>query len=55
VDQPISIAFTVALLRDGDGRVTGIAAVVPDEPTRWAEEQGLRQRLAELEPGARSG
>ena len=52
--QPISIAFTVALLRDGTGRVTGIAAVVRDETTRWAEEQALRRRLAALERGAQA-
>ncbi len=50
--QAISIAFTVALLRDEAGRVTGIAAVVRDETARWAEEQTLRRRLAALERGA---
>jgi PAS domain S-box-containing protein len=52
--EPISIAFTVALLRGPDGRVSGIAAVVRDETARWAEEQALRRRLAELERGTRS-
>jgi PAS domain S-box-containing protein len=52
--EPISIAFTVALLRDAAGHVSGIAAVVRDETARWAEEQGLRRRLAELERGTRS-
>ena len=52
--EPISIAFTVALLRDAAGRVSGIAAVVRDETARWAEEQALRRRLAELERGTRS-
>jgi PAS domain S-box-containing protein len=52
--QSISIAFTVALLRDRDGRVSGIAAVVRDETARWGEEQALRRRLVELERGARS-
>ena len=42
-----SIAFTVSLLRDPDGAVTGIAAVVRDETKRWAEEQELRRRLRE--------
>ena len=45
----ISIAFTVALLKDGGGRVTGIAAIMRDETKRWEEEQALRRRLAELE------
>jgi PAS domain S-box-containing protein len=49
----ISIAFTVALLKDETNRVTGLAAIIRDETTRWEEEQGLRRRLAELE-GARA-
>jgi PAS domain S-box-containing protein len=40
-----SIAFTVTLLDDGAGNVTGIAAVARDETERWNEEQELR-RLA---------
>lgn len=44
-----SIAFTVTLLTDGDGAVTGIAAVVRDETGRRAEEKELRTRLAEAE------
>jgi PAS domain S-box-containing protein len=47
--QRISIAFTVALLKADDGRVTGIAAIVRDETRRWEEEQALRRQLAELE------
>jgi PAS domain S-box-containing protein len=45
----VSVAFTVALLTDPGGRVTGIAAIVRDETARWAEEQALRRRVAELE------
>ena len=45
----ISIAFTVALLKDAGGRVAGIAAILRDETTRWEEEQALRRRVAELE------
>ena len=40
-----SIAFTVTLLKDAEGAVTGIAAVVRDETERWNQEQELR-RLA---------
>src|SRR5262245_4206582 len=47
--QRISIAFTVALLKGSEGRVTGIAAIARDETRRWEEEQALRRRLAELE------
>lgn len=42
-----SIAFTVSLLKDASGAVTGIAAVVRDETERWAEERELRRRLRE--------
>jgi PAS domain S-box-containing protein len=44
-----SIAFTVTLLTDPDGAVTGIAAVVRDETQRWNEEQDLRRRLRAAE------
>ena len=47
--QRRSIAFTVTLLKDDNGSVTGIAAVVRDETERWAEEQELRRRLRELD------
>ena len=53
--QRISIAFTVALLKDPAGRVTGIAAIMRDETTRWEEEQALRRRLAELEQAGKPG
>lgn len=45
----LSIAFTVALLRSPDNKVAGIAAVIRDETSRFAEERGLRKRLMELE------
>lgn len=51
----ISIAFTVALLRRPDGRIEAIAAVIRDETARWAEEQALRRRLAELGRGGAGG
>ncbi len=40
-----SIAFTVTLLTNDDGKVTGIAAVVRDETERRAEERALRDQL----------
>ena len=45
----LSIAFTVALLLAPDGKVGGIAAVVRDETSRFAEERALRKRIMELE------
>jgi len=47
--RPLSIAFTVALLRTPDNKVSSIIAVVRDETARWTEERDLRRRLAELE------
>jgi PAS domain S-box-containing protein len=45
----LSIAFTVALLRSPDGKVSGIAAVIRDETARFNDERALRKRLMELE------
>ncbi|HEX7052699.1 MAG TPA: PAS domain S-box protein [Burkholderiales bacterium] len=47
--RPLSIAFTVALLKDANGRVESIAAIVRDDTERWNEERNLKKRLAELE------
>ncbi|MDG0024060.1 PAS domain-containing protein [Trinickia sp. Y13] len=48
----LSIAFTVALLRDAAGAVNGIASVIRDETERFQEERDLRKRLAALEARA---
>ena len=45
----LSIAFTVGLLKDEGGAVTGIVAVIRDETERWSEEKRLRQRISDLE------
>ena len=47
--RPLSIAFTVALMRAPDTGTPVIAAIVRDETARWNEERELRRRLAELE------
>lgn len=49
---PMSISFTVALLHDAAGKVTGIASVIRDETVKFKEERLMRQRLAELESSA---
>ena len=51
--RPLSIAFTVALLKTGEGRVEAIVAIVRDDTARWNEERMLKKRLAELEGRAR--
>jgi PAS domain S-box-containing protein len=47
----ISIEFTVTLVRDGDGAVRGIAAIVRDVTARRDAETQLRRRVQELEQG----
>jgi len=49
----ISIEFSIALLKDESGGVTGAAAVVRDVTARWQAERELKTRLAALE--GRSG
>ncbi len=45
----LSIEFSVALLRDAQGKVAGIAAVIRDSTERWAAERELRAALAAAE------
>jgi PAS domain S-box-containing protein len=45
----LSIAFTVAMLHDADGRPSAVAAVIRDETSKFNEDRALRKRLAELE------
>lgn len=47
--KTLSIAFTVAMLFDQDGHVSGVAALIRDETQRFQEERELRRKLAELE------
>lgn len=47
--RALSIAFTVALLHDPQGAVSGIVAVIRDETARFQEERNLRERVTELE------
>jgi PAS domain S-box-containing protein len=47
--RTLSIAFTVALLRDSTNGISGIVAVIRDETARFQEDRALRKRLAELE------
>ncbi|WP_232069160.1 PAS domain-containing protein [Mycobacterium saskatchewanense] len=45
----LSIEFSVALLRQDDGRIVGISAIMREVTERRNEEKALRSRLAELE------
>jgi PAS domain S-box-containing protein len=44
----ISLEFTVTLLRDEDGRMLGIMALMRDVTTRFEELRALRQKLSVL-------
>jgi hypothetical protein len=45
----LSIAFTVALLHDAEGKVSGIAAVIRDDTRRFEKDRTQRKRINELE------
>ena len=45
----ISLEFSVALLRDAAGELTGISAILRDVTERWERERDLRRRLTEAE------
>ena len=45
----LSIEFSVALLRDDEGKIAGIAAVIRDASERWAADRELKLRLNEAE------
>jgi PAS domain S-box-containing protein len=43
----ISIEFTIVPLRDGDGNLTGLAAIMRDVTRRFEEMQALKRKLAD--------
>ena len=45
----VSLEFSIVLLRDNAGAVTGCASVMRDVTARWLEEKDLRARLADCE------
>ena len=47
--RTMSIAFTVAMLFEPDGKVSSIVAIIRDETTRFAEDREMRKRITELE------
>jgi PAS domain S-box-containing protein len=50
--QPLSVEFSLTLIRGEDGRLKGAAAIVRDVTAKWTETKALKQRLAELEKQA---
>ena len=45
----VSLEFSVALIRDEDGALLGISAVIRDVTARWRKEREMEERLASLE------
>ncbi len=46
---PLSIEFTIQLVRDDQGAIVGAGAVIRDVTARWNRDKELRKRLKELE------
>jgi PAS domain S-box-containing protein len=46
---PLSIEFTIQLVRDSEGRILGPAAVIRDVTARFQREKELRAKVKELE------
>ncbi len=48
--QRISLEFTIVPLKDEQGQMQGLAAVMRDVTSRFEEIRGLKQKLAEASP-----
>ena len=48
----VSLEFSIVLLRDNAGAVTGCGSILRDVTERWQKEQELRARLRACEEGA---
>ncbi len=53
--SPLSIEFTIQLVRDAAGKILGPAAIVRDVTARFQREKELRLKLKELEGKAKGG
>jgi PAS domain S-box-containing protein len=49
----VSLEFSVALVRDEDGVLLGISAVLRDVTARWQKEKEMKERIAALEAKAK--
>ena len=47
----VSLEFSMVLVKDDNGLMTGCAAIMRDVTERWQKERELKQRLAECEAG----
>jgi PAS domain S-box-containing protein len=46
---PLSLEFSLALIKGNDGQILGSAAILRDVTAKWNETRELKKRLAELE------
>jgi PAS domain S-box-containing protein len=53
--KPLSIAFTIAMIFDDAGKLSGVAAVIREETLRFQEERELRRKLAAYESASPGG
>ena len=51
----VSLEFSVALIRDEDGVLLGISAMMRDVTARWLKEKEMKERIASLEAGGKKG
>lgn len=49
----VSLEFSVALIRDEDGALLGVSAVLRDVTARWQKEREMKERLSALEAQAK--
>lgn len=50
----VSLEFSVALIRDEDGVLLGVSAVMRDVTARWRKDKEMRERLIALEASAKA-
>lgn len=51
--RKLSCEFSIVMLKDDEGAVRGIAALMRDATARWQKERELLARIAELEQATR--
>jgi PAS domain S-box-containing protein len=49
--ERLSIEFTIVMLKDDQGKVEGVAAIMRDVTARWQREKAMKEKLAALEAG----
>ena len=53
--RSLSIAFTVAMLKGSDDKVTAVIAVIRDETQRFQDDRATKKRIADLEARLNQG